>query len=38
MNILSVFVMMAVFVLMVMRVGMSRPNVVLEAIRLKKDR
>jgi hypothetical protein len=38
MNYILGFVVMAVFVFMVMRVGMSRPNVVLEAIRVKKDR
>ena len=38
MNYLLGFLVMAVMVYMVMREGMSRPNVVLEAIRLKKDR
>jgi hypothetical protein len=38
MNILTVLAVMAVVNLMVMRVGMSRPTLILEAIRLKIDR
>ena len=38
MNYIFGLVVMAVVMYMVMRVGMSRPTVILEAIRLKKDR
>ena len=38
MNYIFVLAVMAVVMYMVMRVGMSRPTVILEAIRLKKDR
>jgi len=38
MNFTFVLVVMAVVMYMVMREGLSRPTVILEAIRLKKDR
>ncbi len=38
MNSVFVMVVIAVVISMVMRVGLTRPTVILEAIRLKKDR